>query len=64
MRACDACDGEIRGAPVLVPRLPRGSLAYCAKRACVAQAQRRARLAFPNISGKRGIRHRAKAGAS
>ncbi len=51
---CSACDGEIDGAPVLVPKNPRGSVKFCAKRACLASATRRAALIWPAMRGLRG----------
>jgi hypothetical protein len=44
---CQACSDEIKGAPVLVPKFPRGSVAYCSKVACVKSATRRAAVAWP-----------------
>lgn len=44
---CDACNDEITGAPILVPKFPKGSVKFCSKVACVKSATRRAAVAWP-----------------
>lgn len=55
---CDGCGVAIEDTPLLVPKFPTGAYRYHTSRACRATASRRAALAFPNISGKRGSRTR------